>query len=122
MKTLNGQLGKINTLSREILYELEKDEPSVDEISERIAMRNEFIESLDPLIESTEIESLSDLEKTNLETLFNQFMEINITIRKNLNESLTEHEINLASATKVRKAEESYTLSDNPDLSYFTNR
>ena len=122
MKTVAGQLGIINSLSKEILTELEKDTPSVEEITDRMEERNNYIETLDPLIQTTNIESLSDLEKTNLDELFNQFMEINTTIRKNLKESLTEHEINLASATKVRKAEESYTLSDNRDLSYFTNK
>jgi len=119
MEPLKELLKQLNRLSRSILNELGKNEPSLNFLNEKLEERGTYINRLKNVNGIKEIESLSSEERSSLKALFDEFTLLNENIQGSLDQILNRYQKELADATKQRKAEDGYRILKEPDISYY---
>lgn len=112
-------MARINSLSRNILFELNKDDGSFDEIRSIMDQRQTYIDQFENELTKELIDSLSNGEKEDIKIFFDEFLKINENIRDIITVTHDANSKELNSAKKRRKAEDTYQLSVKPDISYF---
>ena len=119
MKTLFKQITNINNLSKEILFELNKKNPSFGNIREVMVQRQEYIDDFSSDLNKNLVDKLSDGDKEIFKSYFDEFLIINENIKDVISEVLNDHKERLSVAKKQRKAEEGYNSFVKPEISYF---
>lgn len=119
MEPLKELLKHLNKLSRSILNELGKNEPSLEFLDEKLEERGTYINRLSNFNDIEEVTSLSSEERSNLKALFDEFTLLNENIQGSLDQILNRYKKELADATKQRKAEDGYRILKKPDISYY---
>jgi len=119
METLIKQIKNINSLSKDILLELSKQNPSFEEIRGIMVQRQGFIDEFGIKLTKIELENLSDGKKEIIKSFFDEFLVINDNIKDAISEVLTQSKKRLSSAKKQRQAEDGYNILVKPDISYF---
>ncbi len=119
MEKLIKQITNINNLSKDILFELNKKNPSFGNIREIMIRRQDFIDEFGTEINRKLIDKLSKEDKETFKSYFDEFLIINDNIKDVISEVLKDHKTRLSAATKQRKAEEEYNNFVNPKISYF---
>ena len=119
METLIKQIKNINSLSKDILLELSKQNPSFEEIRGIMVQRQGFIDEFGIKLTKIELENLSDGKKEIIKSFFDEFLVINDNIKDAISEVLTQRKKRLSAAKKQRQAEDGYNVLVKPDISYF---
>lgn len=119
MEKLIKQITNINNLSKDILFELNKKNPSFGDIREIMVRRQDYIDEFGTEINRKLIDKLSKEDKETFKSYFDEFLIINDNIKDVISEVLKDHKTRLSAATKQRKAEEEYNNFVNPKISYF---
>lgn len=119
IKTLIKQITNINNLSKEILFELNKKNPSFGNIREVMIQRQEFIDDFGSDLNNNLVDKLTDEDKETFKTYFDEFLIINENIKDVISEVLNSHKERLSVAKKQRKAEDGYNSFVKPEISYF---
>lgn len=122
MKPLKEKVHLLIDRSKDILSELENEEPSFEILKKTLDDRQKNIDELDLLTKDIHINQLSDEEVKSLKTLFREFRVVNTEIQQNLNREIKNYRQDLAKATKQRKAEDKYLISEKPDITYFQTK
>src|SRR6056297_953010 len=119
MKTLFKQITNINNLSKEILFELNKKNPSFGNIREVMIQRQKYIDDFGSDLNKNLVDKLSDGDKDTFKSYFDEFLIINENIKDVISDVLNNHKERLSVAKKQRKAEEGYNSFVKPEISYF---
>ena len=119
METLVKQIRNINNLSKDILHELSKKNPSFEEIRGIMVQRQDFIDKFGIKMTKIEVENLSEDKKEIIKSFFDEFLVINDNIKDAISEVLTQRKKRLSAAKKQRQAEDGYNVLVKPDISYF---
>jgi len=119
MKSLMKQITNINNLSKEILFELNKKNPSFGNIREVMIQRQKYIDDFGSDLNKNLVDKLSDGDKEIFKSYFDEFLIINENIKDVISEVLNDHKERLSVAKKQRKAEEGYKGFVKPEISYF---
>ncbi|MEX2600478.1 MAG: hypothetical protein WD355_02440 [Balneolaceae bacterium] len=120
MTPLHRHIQSLNDLSKQILREIRKDQPDPVTIRDFMDQRDESIQLMEKVASTLEAGRLSSDSKKNLSDLFDEFSLLNQLLRKLLHEKLNRRQQELMKATRKKEAEDQYyTISDNPDISYF---
>lgn len=119
MEKLIEQITNINNLSKNILFELNKKNPSFSNIREIMIQRQEFIDDFGSDLNRNLIDKLSAEDKETFKSFFDEFLIINENIKDVISEVLNQHKERLSVAKKQRKAEDGYNSFVNPKISYF---
>lgn len=122
MKPIKDKIHTLINRSRDLLTELDNEEPSVEILEKTMDDRQECIDELGVLTKDIHINQLSEEVIESLKALFQEFSEVNENIQQNLNRKLMQRRQGLAKATKQRKAEDGYLVLDKPDISYFQHK
>lgn len=119
MNPLHHILTQLNESSQTILDEISLKEPSLEVIKTDLNKREKLVQLLIELEKSNPKESLTEMERKTLRSLFNHFSELNERIQQNLNGLLSLHKEKLGTVVNERKIEKRYHILKNPDISYF---
>lgn len=119
MNPIQELITNINTSSSTILAELESDEPSFEIIINELNNREEWVELLGEYQKEYRTHSFSDQEMKIIKSQFDYFAELNTNIHIKAENLLDIQKQRLVSATKTRKAEQQYQVSQNPTVSYY---
>lgn len=119
METLVKQIKNINSLSKDILLELGKQNPSFEDIRGIMVHRQGFIDKFGKNLTEIEIDKLSDGNKEIIKSFFDEFLVINDNIKSAISEVLNQNKKRLSAAKKQRQAEDGYNVLVKPDISYF---
>ncbi len=119
MNPLYNMLDQLNGISRTILAEMGKEDPSLDELQKELDRRQEFVNELGELTKVYPPLSLSTNDRVSIKTLFETFVQLNKKIQTDMHSMLERQQGKLATAVKQRKAESGYQILKNPDNSYF---
>ena len=119
METLVKEIKNINSLSKDILHELSKKNPSFEEIRGIMVQRQGFIDKFGIKMTKIEVENLSEDKKEIIKSFFDEFLVINDNIKDAISEVLTQSKKRLSAAKKQRQAEDGYNILVKPDISYY---
>lgn len=119
MEQLIKQITNINNLSKNILFELNKKNPSFGSIREIMIERQQFIDDFGSDLNRNRIDKLSNEDKETFKSFFDEFIIINDNIKNVISEVLSDRKERLSVAKKQRKAEDEYNSFVNPKISYF---
>ncbi len=110
MDNLVKEVLNINSLSKEILSELHKEEPSFADIQNMMSKRQVMIDSFGEELKFKKNPKIADKTNALLKTHLDEFLEINENIKEVISRVLNRNRSDLNTAKKQRKAEESYTF------------
>lgn len=119
MTPLHQLIEQINTISRKIMAELEKQDPSVELINYEMNRRAEFVKELDVQTKVHPPQSLNDEERSGIKSLMDIFTELNRIIQRDLKKLMAKQKDHLEKTMSHRKAIKGYKISKTPDISYF---
>jgi hypothetical protein len=119
MNPIQELITKINTSSSTILAELENNEPSFEIIVNELNNREEWVQLLGEYQEVYKDHKFSEREMEIIKSQFDYFAELNTTIQSKAEDLLEIQKHRMVSATKTRKAEQQYQVSQNPNVSYY---
>jgi len=119
MEILIEQIKNINKLSKGILFELNKNNPSFDNIREIMIQRQEFINKFGTDLNKDSINKMSERKKDTIKSFFDEFLIINENIKDVISDVLNDHKKRLSAAKKQRKAEDGYNSFIKSEISYF---
>lgn len=119
MSPIHNLITKINNSSTKILEELENDEPSFTVIEHELKLKGLYVEQLTEYEDQYPAASFQKEELAVLNDKFDLFSNLNQSIQSKAKQLLTLQQEKLASATKQRKAEDQYSISNEPNISYF---
>lgn len=119
MNPLQTLIEQLNKISREILIELEKEEPSVELIRYEMKRREEYVNELGELTNEYPPYSLNDQDRSKLKAAIERFAELNRIMQRNLNKLKARQKESLEKVMTHRKALKGYNISKTPDISYF---
>lgn len=119
MKSLQHHLHQLNSLSKNILEELNKKEPSMDIIRQKMDLREAVIIKFGSLTKSFQKDALSSDERRSLTQLFDDFAQLNKDVQSSLHKTLSKRQEKWIQASNQRKAEAGYNQTRKPDISYF---
>lgn len=119
MTPLHQLIEQINTISQNIVTELDKQEPSVELIKYEMTRRADFVEELDSLTDAHPPHSLNYEQRMGVKSLMERFTELNRIIQRNLKKLMAKQRDHLEKTMSHRKAIKGYKISKTPDISYF---
>ncbi len=119
MKPIQRHIRMLNLASIGILQELEKESPSIEVIKEKMDRRDRSVSELNQFTGVVNASDFSDKDRMQMKSLFDEFAVLNSQIEDALSMNLDRNRESLSSATKTRKAEQSYQVLEEPDISYF---
>jgi hypothetical protein len=119
MKPIQRHIQMLNLASIGILQELEKESPSIEVIKEKMDRRDRSVSELNKFTGLVDASDYSDEDRMLMKSLFDEFAVLNSQIENALSVNLERNRKNLSSAAKTRKAEQSYQVLEEPDISYF---
>jgi ATP-dependent protease Clp ATPase subunit len=104
MEILIEQIKNINKLSKGILFELNKNNPSFDNIREIMIQRQEFINKFGTDLNKDSINKMSERKKDTIKSFFDEFLIINENIKDVISDVLNDHKKRLSAAKKTAKS------------------
>lgn len=119
MDSMPERLKLINKISRDILSEMNKENPSVELIQQALDHREEAIQGLEEHSTSYRKEDVPSGEQSKLSALFRDFTALNKDLQETFQDTLDQRREMLNDASKQRKAEDGYRVLKKPDISYF---
>lgn len=119
MSQIHILLNQINKSSYKILEELDSKKPTFSLITDELQLREQLVSKLGDYVDSFDESSLKKEELESLKQQFDTFTELNKTIQTKAKYLLHFQQQKLATATKRRKAEDSYKVSLDSNVSYF---
>lgn len=119
MEGLIQKINNINSLSKDILFELNGKNPSFSNIRDIMIQRQNYIDDFGSELNETYMEDLSEEDKEIFKSYFDEFLVINENIKEVISDVLNSHKTRLSVAKKQREAEDGYNNFVNPKISYF---
>lgn len=122
MTAITSKMDLINDISRDILAYLERDDCDLVEVLSLLHKRKEIIKMIDDLLADYDLESITKEDEKMLIERFLHFRSLHKKTEPLLEKQLDSQKEQIGDTLQLRKAEEKYHLSGEPDISYFSQR
>ena len=112
MKNIKNLLNTLLEQSSTVLSELRSDSLSAANLSAKMDARNSIINDLEAMKNDIHASDFEKEERTEIQNLLDKFERINTKIETLLKRALYKNQEQLASASRVRKADDKYRTQD----------
>lgn len=119
MSPIHELLARINKSSSIILHELDGEEPSFNIITKELNVREELVSKLSDYQNQFSASSFTGDALASLKQKFDTFTILNNDIQGKAKQLLQLQKEKMATASRQVKAEQHYTNSQTPNISYF---
>ncbi len=121
MTAITTKMDLINEISREILAYLEREDSDLGAVVTLLHKRMEVIKMVDDLLSDHDMPGMTADEERLLLGRFERFRSLHEKTEPLLAQRMESQKEHIGGATQIRKAEEKYQFSGEPDISYFSN-